>query len=81
MLGFHVHTEVAVSSGRIDMTVETSSYVYLFEFKLDSTAEAAIKQIHHKAYAAKFASDTRRVFIIGASFSSVTNTLSSFLIE
>ena len=81
MLGFKVHTEIAVSSGRIDMTVETSSYVYLFEFKTDSTAEAALQQIKDKVYAAKFASDPRRVFLIGASFSTATNSLESFIIE
>ena len=81
MLGFKVKTEIAVASGRIDMTVETNSYVYLFEFKTDSTPEAAIKQIRDNVYAAKFASDSRRVFLIGATFSTKTNSLSSFLIE
>ena len=81
MLGFQVQTEITVSSGRIDMTVETPSYVYLFEFKTDSTPEAALKQIKDNAYATKFASDSRRIFLIGANFSTETNSLTSFLIE
>ena len=81
MLGFQVQTEITVSSGRIDMTVETPSYVYLFEFKTDSTPEAALKQIKDNDYATKFASDSRRIFLIGANFSTETNSLTSFLIE
>ena len=81
MLGFHVNTEITVASGRIDMIVETSSFVYLFEFKVNSTPEAAIQQIKDNLYAAKFASDPRRVFLIGANFSSKTNTLTSSIAE
>ena len=81
MLGFRVKTEITVSSGRIDMTVETPSYVYLFEFKTDSTPEMAVRQIRDNVYAARFASDPRRVFLIGANFDTKTNTLDSFVIE
>ena len=81
MLGFLVRTEIAVASGRIDMTVETGSYVYIFEFKVDSTAEEALKQVKKNVYDAKFAADPRRVFLIGASFSSRTNTLADCIIE
>ena len=81
MLGFHVHTEISVASDRADMTVETASYVYLFEFKLNSTPEAAIRQIEANQYALKYASDSRKVFLIGANFSSASNTLDAFLIN
>lgn len=81
MLGFEVHTEITTASGRIDMTVETPSFVYLFEFKTDSTPESALKQIKDNGYALKFKADPRRVFLIGANFDPTTNSLDSFLIE
>lgn len=81
MLGFHVDTEITMASGRTDMTIKTPSYVYIFEFKLDSTAEEAIKQIHDKGYAMPYKSDPRKVFLIGANFDSNTNNIDNFLIE
>ena len=81
MLGLTVHTEVVNSMGRCDMTVETNDYVYILEFKIDSTAEAAIDQIREKGYAHPYDADQRKVFLIGADFSTRTNELDSYLIE
>lgn len=39
------------------------------EFKLDGTAEEAIKQINEKHYALPFEADGRRLFKIGVNFS------------
>ncbi len=63
-------TEKANSRGRADMIVETNDYVYIFEFKLDGTADEALKQIDDKGYAEPYAADSRKLFKIGVSFSS-----------
>ena len=75
MMGLHVNTEIHSSMGRCDMAIETTRFVYIFEFKVDSTAEVAMAQIHDKGYAIRFASDPRTVFLIGANFSTKTRTL------
>ena len=54
---------------------ETPKYVYIFEFKLDGTADEALAQIEDKGYARPYASDPRTVFRIGAGFSSETGTI------
>lgn len=59
------HTNV----GRPDIVVCTPSYVYIFEFKINLSAEAAIKQIRDRDYAGKYLLDNRKVFLIGANFS------------
>ncbi len=46
-----VNCEMHTSQGRIDMTVETSRYIYVIEFKVDHTAENALSQIEEKHYA------------------------------
>ena len=56
--------------GRADMVVQTRDYVYIMEFKMDQTADAALQQIDEKGYALPFAADPRRVFKIGVSFNS-----------
>ena len=69
LLGFYVEVERATSDGRMDMVVKTSDYVYLLEFKLDASADAALRQIEERHYADAFAADARRLFRIGANFS------------
>ena len=72
---YTVYVEKQQSHGRVDCVLETSQYVYIFEFKLDGTAEEALRQIEEKGYAGEYASDTRTLYKIGASFSSETGTI------
>ena len=52
-----------------------------FEFKLDGTADEALCQIEDKGYAREYSSDARRVFKIGASFSSETGTIADWKVR
>ena len=81
MLGLTVQTEVVNAMGRCDMTVRTNDYVYILEFKIDSTALAALDQIKEKGYARPYDADKRKVYLIGANFSTKTNELEEFIIE
>ena len=75
---YTVYTEKVQSRGRVDCIVETPDYVYIFEFKLDGTAEEALRQIEEKGYALEYASDSRKLYKIGAVFSSETGTIAEF---
>ena len=76
MLGvFTVRAEERQSQGRVDCVVETPDYVYVFEFKLDGTAEEALRQIEEKGYARPYEADKRRLYRIGVNFSSETGTI------
>ena len=68
MLNAQATAEVRTASGRIDAVVGTPDYLYLFEFKIRGTSEEAMAQIEEMGYAAKFASDPRKVFKIGCAF-------------
>ena len=78
---YTVYTEKQQSQGRVDCIVETPKYIYIFEFKLDGTAVEAIEQIENKGYAREYILDERKIFKIGASFSSETGTISDWKIE
>ena len=78
---YTVYTEKQQSQGRVDCIVETPQYVYIFEFKLDGTAVEAIEQIENKGYAREYILDERKIFKIGASFSSDTGTISDWKFE
>ena len=70
-----VYIEKQLSQGRADCIIETDKFVYVFEFKLDGTADEALQQIEDKGYAIPYANDTRTLYKIGCSFSSETGTI------
>ena len=80
LVGAVVRSEVHTSSGSIDAVVESKTNIYLFEFKMDRTPQEALKQIEDKRYADRYSADKRPVTRIGASFSSTTHRLESWLI-
>lgn len=81
LLGFYTQTEYHTSEGRIDLVVQTTDYIYLMEFKLEGTAEEALRQINEKHYALPFASDPRKLFKIGVNFSNAIRGIEKWLIE
>ena len=78
MVGFYTETERHTTDGRMDMVVQTADYIYLFEFKLDKSAEEALAQIEEKQYAAPFAHDPRKLYKIGVNFSGKTRRVESW---
>jgi hypothetical protein len=68
MLGLYCLSEVKIATGRIDTLVETNRYVYCFEFKLDGTAEEALRQIDDKNYLLPWKGRGKKLFKIGVSF-------------
>ena len=77
---YTVYTEKQQSEGRVDCIVETPNYIYIFEFKLDGTADEALQQIEDKGYARPYETDGRKLFKVGTVFSSETGTISEFKI-
>ena len=75
---YNTYIEKETSQGRIDCILECPDYVYIFEFKLNSTAEVALRQIDEKDYASPYAADNRKIYKVGISFSSETGTVNDF---
>lgn len=78
LLGRYVVTEQQTYKGRIDCKVETDRFIYLFEYKLDKTAEEALKQIDTKDYKLSFVANKRKLFKIGVSFDSKERKLADW---
>ncbi|MBR2215375.1 MAG: ATP-binding protein [Selenomonadaceae bacterium] len=78
LLGRYIQCEMYTATGRIDCTLATNDYIYLFEFKRDSTAKAALEQIEAKQYALPFAADKRKLYKIGVAFDSETRLVSDW---
>ena len=79
MLAFYsTVVEKETSEGRIDCVVECPKYVYVIEFKMNGSAEAALQQIEEKGYTKPYAADPRTVISLGINFSSQTGTIDGF---
>ena len=81
MLGVSTKCEIAQSGGRVDMVARTPWRVYVFEFKVDGSAEDALRQIDEKGYALPWSGDGLIVTKIGANFSSTLRTVESWVYE
>lgn len=51
------------------------------EFKLDGTAEEALRQINEKRYAPPFELDGRKLFKVGVNFSAETRNIEKWIVE
>ena len=81
MMGFYTNVEYHTSSGRVDLVIKTDKYIYVMEFKRDSSADEAMKQIKDKDYAAPFRADGRQIVLVGANFASDMSRLDGILVE
>jgi Predicted AAA-ATPase/PD-(D/E)XK nuclease superfamily len=68
ILSIRMKVEIPTSVGRIDAIVETDTHVYLFEFKKDRKAKAAIQQIWQNQYANLYSLSKKQIVCIGMCF-------------
>ena len=76
-----VRTEQCSAAGRCDALIETEDKIYLFEFKLNGTAEEALKQIDDKGYAIQYEAGDKKVIKIGANFDGDKRTIERWIID
>ncbi len=78
---YNVDIEVRTSAGRVDMVLKTDDTVYIFELKLNKSAQEALEQINLKNYPERFALCGLPIVKVGINFSSKTRTLDGWAIE
>ncbi|MBO7684131.1 MAG: ATP-binding protein [Kiritimatiellae bacterium] len=81
LIGARTHAECWTNRGRVDAVVETPCDIYVFEFKLNGTASAALAQIKEKGYHEKYLRDGRKVTLAGVAFDAEMRNLSDRQIE
>ena len=79
--GYMVFSEVITNKGRIDTVLETDDLVVIFEFKMDSSPELALQQIHEKKYVERYAKSAKDLLLIGVNFDSVQRRISNWKLE
>ncbi|MBA3954250.1 ATP-binding protein [Candidatus Dependentiae bacterium] len=81
LIGAYTHAEVTTNKGRIDAVIETTSHIYIFEFKLDQSATIALAQIEDKQYYQKYLHSTKHIVLVGASFSTQNRNIKEWIIK
>jgi hypothetical protein len=81
LIGQYIETEVRSANGRADAVVKTDEYIYVFEFKLDGTAEEALRQIDEKGYLIPYQLDERKLIKVGVDLSKEKRNIHHFIVN
>ena len=80
-IGAQIRAEEPTNKGRIDAVIETRKYVYIIEFKVNSSADVAIKQIQDKGYAEKYKAveyQDKTVVLLGINFDTEKHNVTDY---
>jgi hypothetical protein len=81
MLNVYARTQVKCANGRIDFVVQMPDTTYVFELKVNGTAQQALDQINSKGYALPYETDGRQVVKVGVQFDRETMTVGEYLVN
>ncbi len=80
MLNVYVRTQVKCRAGRIDMVVQMPDTTYVFELKVEGTAQDALSQINTKDYSIAYKTEGCKVVKVGVKFDVATRTPESWVV-
>ena len=80
MLNVYVRTQVKCAGGRVDMVVWMPDTTYVFELKVNGTAQQALAQIDQKGYAIPYQAEGRKVVKVGVKFNADTRVPEDWVI-
>ncbi|MCJ8272751.1 MAG: PD-(D/E)XK nuclease domain-containing protein, partial [Psychrosphaera sp.] len=79
LIGLSIEAEVRTNIGRIDCVIQTEQTIYIIEFKLNDTCEAALQQIHDKHYAQKYQGSDKNIVLLGVEFNQKSRNIGRFI--
>ena len=79
LVGSFIQVEVSQAKGRPDAVVHLEQVIYVLEFKLDESAEAALAQIQEKGYAQPYLTQGKTVRAVGFNFSAEHKAVDQWL--
>ena len=81
LFGRYVDVEVHTPTGRVDIVMKTAKALYLFELKLNMSAQAAINQIDLKDYSSKFTLSGLPIVKVGINFDPERRTIGDWKVS
>ena len=80
MLNVYARTQVKCAKGRIDFVVQMPDTTYVFELKVNGTAQQALDQINDKGYFLPYQTEGHKVVKVGVAFDRDTMTVGEYLV-
>ena len=81
-LNIYIRTEVKSAVGRADAVMHMPDTIYVFELKVDKSADEALAQIDEKGYMLPYhAENGKRLVKVGISFDSKQRTIADWKIR
>lgn len=77
----YIDVEVRTPIGRVDMVMRTDKAIYLFELKINRSANAAMRQIDLKDYPSRFARTGLPIVKVGIQFDTERHTIGEWKIQ
>jgi hypothetical protein len=75
LLKVEAYSEMPTDKGRIDMAIHMPDTIYVFEFKLNHTAQEALDQIHKNQYYKKYTAAGKTIYLVGMAFDYETKVI------
>ena len=79
LTGLQAISEYSTFNGRIDDVLFDGQTIFIFEYKMDKSANAAFEQIAQKQYALPFQTQGKKIIGIGINFSSATKSITDWV--
>ncbi len=81
LVGISIHAEVATNIGRMDAIIENEETIFIFEFKFNDTAQAALQQIYDRKYYEPYLNQNKPIYLIGVQFEEKQKNVGNYLVE
>jgi len=81
LLGISITAESKTNNGRIDAVAANDDFVFVFEFKLDKTAEIALDQIKDRDYYRRYMNSGKRIILVGVNFDKDAGQIDKWTME
>ncbi|NCC50792.1 MAG: AAA family ATPase [Spartobacteria bacterium] len=79
LLGLRIEAESRTNKGRIDAVAVTADTIFIFEFKLQGTAEEALAQIERNEYTQKYSGREKTIRKFGVAFDPETRNIGQWI--
>ena len=80
MMNIYARTQVKCAGGRIDFVIFMPDTTYVFELKVNGTAQEALEQINSNGYAIPYETEGRKIVKVGVQFDRDTMTVGEWVI-
>ncbi len=78
---YKVQAEVHNAVGRADLVVETPTYLYVIETKMNKTARQALDQINERGYADAYLTEVKPIIKLGLNFAEKERIIDDYVFE